>query len=133
MKNPKTPTLSRQNQRKYSLTSFLSCHEAKVPVKTMMAESSSIATEIPSTPTAKWMLSGAYHMWLAVKSMAAVSPASRRARNRKRSTTASSSSKEEPATITAWICRVERETQSPSIINSGMRGNRNKIFIVPSN
>ena len=52
MKNPKTPTLSRQYQRKYSLTWSFICHEAKVPVKTMMAESSSMATEMPSTPTA---------------------------------------------------------------------------------
>lgn len=52
MKNPKTPTLNRQNQRKYSLTSVFICHEANVPVKTMMADRSSIATEMPSTPMA---------------------------------------------------------------------------------
>ncbi len=51
-KNPKTPTLSRQNHRKYSLTSRSIRHEANVPVKTMTADRSSIATEMPSTPTA---------------------------------------------------------------------------------
>ena len=51
-KNPKTPTLSRQNQRKYSFTCVCIRHEANVPVNTMMADSSSIATEMPSTPTA---------------------------------------------------------------------------------
>ena len=34
------------------LLSLFICHEANVPVKTMMADSSSMATEIPSTPTA---------------------------------------------------------------------------------
>ena len=52
MKNPKTPTLSRQNHMKYSLTEVCICHEANVPVNTMIAESSSITTEMPSTPTA---------------------------------------------------------------------------------
>ena len=51
-KNPKTPTLNRQNQRKYSFTCACIRHEANVPVKTMTADSSSMATEIPSTPTA---------------------------------------------------------------------------------
>jgi hypothetical protein len=51
MKKPNTPTLRRQNHMKNSLTSVFICHEAKVPVNTMIAESSSIATEIPSTPT----------------------------------------------------------------------------------
>ena len=52
MKNPNTPTLNRQNQRKLALTSVFICHEANVPVKTMTADSRSIATEMPSTPTA---------------------------------------------------------------------------------
>ena len=52
IKNPKTPTLSRQNQRKYSLICVCIRHEANVPVNTMTADSSSMATEIPSTPTA---------------------------------------------------------------------------------
>ena len=51
MKNPNTPTLNRQNHMKNSLTLNVICHEAKVPVKTMIAESSIIATEMPSTPT----------------------------------------------------------------------------------
>ena len=52
IKNPKTPTLSRQNQRKYSLICVCIRHEANVPVNTMTADSSNMATEIPSTPTA---------------------------------------------------------------------------------
>ena len=52
MKNPNTPTLNRQNQRKYSLICVCIRHEANVPVNTMTADSSSMATEMPSTPTA---------------------------------------------------------------------------------
>ena len=37
---------------KYSWTEVCICHEANVPVNTMIAESSSITTEMPSTPTA---------------------------------------------------------------------------------
>ena len=51
MKNPKTPTLSRQNHIKNSFTSFFICQEANVPVNTIMDDRSSIATEMPSTPT----------------------------------------------------------------------------------
>ena len=51
MKKPNTPVLSRVNHRKYSLCCEMACQEAKVPVKTMMAESRSITTDIPSTPT----------------------------------------------------------------------------------
>ena len=51
MKNPNTPVDSSVNQRKYSLVSGLSCQEANVPVKTITAESKSMTTEIPSTPT----------------------------------------------------------------------------------
>ena len=51
IKKPNTPIERRVNQRKYSLVSGLSCQEAKVPVKTMMAESNNIATLMPSTPT----------------------------------------------------------------------------------
>ena len=58
MKKPKTPRLRRVNQRKYSLVSGLSCQEAKVPVKTMTAESSNMATLMPSTPTEYLMWSG---------------------------------------------------------------------------
>lgn len=51
MKKPNTPMLSSTNQRKYSLVSGFSCQEAKVPVKTMIAERRIITTEMPSTPT----------------------------------------------------------------------------------
>ena len=62
IKNPNTPVESRINHRKKSLGSGLIFHEAKEPAKTMIAESSSIATDIPSTPTARWMLSGSNHI-----------------------------------------------------------------------
>ena len=51
IKKPNTPMLSSTNQRKYSLVSGFSCQEAKVPVKTMIAERRIITTEMPSTPT----------------------------------------------------------------------------------
>jgi hypothetical protein len=51
MKKPYTPVDKRVNQRKYSFVRGFSCHEAKVPVKTMMLDRSNITTEIPSTPT----------------------------------------------------------------------------------
>lgn len=62
MKKPKTPMLRRVNQRKYSLVRGLSCQEAKVPVKTMMAESNNMATLMPSTPTEYLMWSGSNHV-----------------------------------------------------------------------
>ena len=58
MKKPYTPVESRVNQRKYSFFIGCNCHEANVPVKTMMLERSNITTEIPSTPTAYCMFSG---------------------------------------------------------------------------
>ena len=51
IKKPNTPSDRNVNHRKYSLVSGCSRHEAKVPVKTMIAESSSMATDMPSTPT----------------------------------------------------------------------------------
>lgn len=51
MKKPNTPTLSRQNHMKYSLARVSMRHEANVPVKTMIDDRSSMATEMPSTPT----------------------------------------------------------------------------------
>ena len=51
MKNPNTPTESRQNHMKYSLGSGSMFQDVKMPVKTMKAESRIIRTEIPSTPT----------------------------------------------------------------------------------
>ena len=50
MKKPNTPVDSKVNQRKYSFCIGCCCQEAKVPVKTMMAESRIITTEMPSTP-----------------------------------------------------------------------------------
>ena len=51
IKKPKTPVLNSVNQRKYSLVSGLSFHDANVPVNTMMELRRSMTTEIPSTPT----------------------------------------------------------------------------------
>ena len=51
IKNPNTPIDNSVNQRKYSLVNGCKRQEANVPVNTMMADSNSIATEMPSTPT----------------------------------------------------------------------------------
>lgn len=51
MKKPNTPVLNRVNHRKYSFVRGLSFQDAKVPVNTIMELSSSMTTEIPSTPT----------------------------------------------------------------------------------
>ena len=66
MKNPKTPMERRVNQRKYSFVSGLSCQLANVPVKTMMALRSSMATEMPSTPTLYLMFNAGNQSKLAV-------------------------------------------------------------------
>ena len=58
IKKPNTPDESKTNQRKYSFFIGSSCQLANVPVKTMIAESKIITTEIPSTPTAKAMFNG---------------------------------------------------------------------------
>ena len=51
IKNPNTPMANRLNHKKYSFCRKSIFHDANVPVKTIMAESSNMATEIPSTPT----------------------------------------------------------------------------------
>ena len=51
MKKPNTPMDSSENQPKYSRGNTDIFHEASTPVKTMIDERSSMATEIPSTPT----------------------------------------------------------------------------------
>ena len=51
IKNPNTPIDNRVNQRKYSFVRGCRRQEANVQVKTMIAESSSMATEMPTTPT----------------------------------------------------------------------------------
>ena len=62
MKNPNTPVDRRMSQRKKSLGSGSIFHDAKVPANTIIAESRIIATEIPSTPRARWMLRGSNHI-----------------------------------------------------------------------
>ena len=66
MKKPNTPVERRQNQRKKFIGSGSIFQEAKVPAKTMIAERRSISTEMPSTPTARCMLRGAYQSQLPV-------------------------------------------------------------------
>ena len=51
MKNPNTPIERSISHKKNSLGSGSIFHEAKTPAKTMMAESTSMATDTPSTPT----------------------------------------------------------------------------------
>ena len=76
IKNPNTPVDRRMSHRKNSFICGIS-HEAKLPAKTIIDDSISIATEIPSTPTARWMLSGSNHIHEPWKSIGAVSPAAR--------------------------------------------------------
>ena len=57
MKNPKTPVERRMSHRKNAFGCAI-VHEAKDPARTIMEERRSMATEIPSTPTARWMLRG---------------------------------------------------------------------------
>ena len=52
MKKPNTPVESNMNHKKNSLGRGLIFHEAKTPAKTIMDESSNMATDTPSTPTA---------------------------------------------------------------------------------
>ena len=129
MKKPNTPTLRRQNHMKNSFTPSFIFHEAKVPVKTIIAESSIMATEIPSTPTAYSMFNGLYHMKLSVRSISAVCPSALIPRNINTSATARPSRTDEPATMTACICLVFLDTHSPSIISSGTAGKSDNIFI----
>ncbi len=53
MKKPYTPVESKQYHRKKFLGSGLIFHDANVPANTMIDVSSSISTEMPSTPTAR--------------------------------------------------------------------------------
>lgn len=66
IKKPNTPVERRQNQRKKFMGSGSIFHDANVPAKTIIAERRSISTEMPSTPTARWILSGAYHIRLPI-------------------------------------------------------------------
>ena len=77
MKKPYTPVDNKVNHIKNSFVSGCSFHEAKVPVNTIMLESSSITTLMPSTPTAYAMLSGANQTCEYVYSISAVLPAAR--------------------------------------------------------
>ena len=52
MKKPKTPVDRSMSHRKKALGCSI-FHEAKLPAKTMMLDSSSMAMDIPSTPTAR--------------------------------------------------------------------------------
>ena len=77
MKNPNTPMLSRANHRKKFLGSGSIFHEANVPANTMTADSNIMNTEMPSTPIARCMLRGSYHIQLPVNSISSSIPAPR--------------------------------------------------------
>ncbi len=62
MKKPNTPVDSSMSQRKKSLGSGSIFHEANVPANTMIDDRRIIATDMPSTPRARWMLSGSNHI-----------------------------------------------------------------------
>ena len=62
MKKPYTPKESSVNQRKNSFVIGFSLHDANVPVNTIIEESKSIATDIPSTPIERQMFSGSYQL-----------------------------------------------------------------------
>ena len=51
IKKPNTPIDSSENHAKYSRGITAIFHEASTPVKTMIDESNSMATDMPSTPT----------------------------------------------------------------------------------
>ncbi len=51
MKNPNTPMEQEGEPKEIFFSQRLQLPGGECPVKTMMAESSSMATEIPSTPT----------------------------------------------------------------------------------
>ena len=81
MKKPNTPVESRKNHKKYCFGRGLIFHDANTPANTMNAESTIITTEMPSTPSARLMLSGAYHVQLPVSIISSVTPAARVCRN----------------------------------------------------
>ena len=77
IKKPNTPVDRSENHRKNSLVNGSIFHEVKVPVMTITADKHSMATETPSTPSEKPMLSGLYHIQVDVKSMGSEAPALR--------------------------------------------------------
>ena len=79
MKKPNTPVLRRMSHRKKALGWGI-VQEAKEPANTIMAESRIMATDMPSTPTARLIFNGANQLQLSVKSMGAVLPVARMAR-----------------------------------------------------
>ena len=76
-KKPYTPNESSVYQRKKSFVIGFNLHDANVPVNTIIDDSNSIATDMPSTPIEKAMFSGSYQLHDAVYSIVAVSPALR--------------------------------------------------------
>ena len=130
MKKPNTPVERSEYQRKKFFGRGLIFQEANVPAKTMIEESISISTEIPSTPTARCMLSGAYHIQLPVKSISDVSPAARSSRNCTSTQIARPKSTVEQVTITARIAFILLLPQHarPIIMMIGTITNQIKIF-----
>jgi hypothetical protein len=129
MKNPYTPIESRQYQRKNSFAIFI-FHEEKTPVKTIIDESISIATEIPSTPTVKDMLSGAYQLQLEMKSISAIGSIARSLKNNITNTIESASNAVAPATIIDLIVFMLLVKNNKPIIKIGINTNNSNIFII---
>ena len=130
MKNPNTPVDRSANHRKKFLGSGSIFHDAKVPANTMIEERRSMSTEMPSTPTARCMLRGSYHIQLPVKSISLVSPAARSPRNSHTSHMAMPSSTVEQVTITvrmAFILLLPQHA-SPAIMMMGTTTNQIKKF-----
>ncbi len=79
MKNPNTPVDRSISHRKNALGWGI-CQEANEPAKIITDERMSMAMEMPSTPTARWMLRGVNHCQESTKSIGALSPAARMSR-----------------------------------------------------
>ncbi len=93
-----------------------------------MDDSSSIAMEMPSTPTERLMFRGVNHCQLSQNSMGDSSPAARRSRYCTSSTTDSAVSTSEPTTATARICFMLRQRASPASISRGITTKYINIF-----
>ena len=127
MKKPKTPVLRRISHRKKPLGLSI-FHEANEPAKTMMLLRSSMAIEMPSTPTARLMCSGANHSQLPVKSMGASLPAWRMPRYSHNTYADRASRAVEPTTATARICCTLRQRAISPSISTGITTKYIRIF-----
>jgi hypothetical protein len=115
---------------KNSFVMGCSLHDAKVPVKTIMDESNSMAIEIPSTPIDRVMFNGSYQLHDAVYNMAAFSPALRNAMKSTVRYMESMSNMDDPVTMTARVWINLRHPHNAASIAIGIITNRRSIFIV---